>query len=110
MDIKYSVVVPVYKNEDSIPRLIKTLMSVANNLDGSMEAIFVVDGSPDQSFRLIRLALEGISFPVQLLVHSRNFGSFAAIRSGLAAAEGKYVGVIAADLQEAARATTAVLF
>ena len=42
------------------------------------------------------------SWPVrsQLLELSRNFGSFAAIGAGLAAAKGDYVAVIAADLQE----------
>jgi glycosyltransferase involved in cell wall biosynthesis len=36
----------------------------------------------------------------QLLSHSRNFGAFAAIRTGLAAARGDDVAVMAADLQE----------
>jgi glycosyltransferase involved in cell wall biosynthesis len=36
----------------------------------------------------------------QLLVLSRNFGSFTAVRTGLAAARGQYIAVMAADLQE----------
>src|SRR5262249_56029257 len=36
----------------------------------------------------------------KLLVHSRNFGSFAAIRSGLEAGEGDWFAAVAADLQE----------
>ena len=36
----------------------------------------------------------------QLIAHSRNFGSFAAIRTGLSHALGDYIGVMAADLQE----------
>jgi glycosyltransferase involved in cell wall biosynthesis len=38
--------------------------------------------------------------PTQLIAHARNFGSFPAIRTGLAAATGQYFGVMAADLQE----------
>ena len=98
--MKFSVVIPVYKNEASIPRLLEALSNMSLQLDGEMDAVFVVDGSPDQSFGLLRAALDGLKFPAQLLAHSRNFGSFPAIRTGLAAARGDYFGVMAADLQE----------
>jgi polyisoprenyl-phosphate glycosyltransferase len=98
--MKYSVVIPVYKNEASIPRLIDALVSMNRDLNGRMEAVLVVDGSPDRSFELLRDAIATVDFPVQLLAHSRNFGSFPAIRTGLAAARGEFYGVMAADLQE----------
>lgn len=98
--VKFSVVVPVYKNEASIPRLLQALAEMSRSLDGAMEAVLVVDGSPDRSFALLREALDELPFPAQLLVHSRNFGSFPAIRSGLIAARGEFFGVMAADLQE----------
>lgn len=98
--MRFSVVIPVYKNEASIPRLLEALLNMSRQLDGEMEAVFVVDGSPDQSFGLLRAALDRLEFPAQLLAHSRNFGSFPAIRTGLAAARGDYFGVMAADLQE----------
>ena len=98
--MKFSVVIPVYRNEASIPRLLEALSSMNRQLNGEMEAVFVVDGSPDQSFALLRAALENLEMPAQLLAHSRNFGSFPAIRTGLAAARGEYFGVMAADLQE----------
>jgi len=98
--MKYSVVIPVYKNEDSITRLLEALTQMNASLDNDMEAVFVVDGSPDKSFELLKNALEQVSFSAQLLTHSRNFGSFPAIRSGLIASRGEYFGVMAADLQE----------
>lgn len=98
--MRFSVVIPVYRNEASIPRLLEALTAMSQQLNGEMEAVFVVDGSPDQSFSLLRSALDGLNFPAQLLVHSRNFGSFPAIRTGMAAARGEYYGVMAADLQE----------
>lgn len=98
--MKFSVVIPVYKNEDSIPQLLETLSEMSRQLYGQMEAVFVVDGSPDQSFGLLRAALDRLEFPAQLLAHSRNFGSFPAIRTGLSVARGEYFGVMAADLQE----------
>lgn len=98
--VKYSVVIPVYRNEDSIARLLSALSGIAAEFEGAMEVVFVVDGSPDRSFALLKEALPGLGFPAQLLAHSRNFGSFPAIRTGLAAARGEYYGVMAADLQE----------
>lgn len=98
--MKYSVIIPVYKNEASIPSLIEALKAMNQELDGHLEAVFVVDGSPDNSYLLLREALANLGFPAQLLAHSRNFGAFPAIRSGLKAARGLYFGVMAADLQE----------
>lgn len=100
IDIQYSTIIPVYKNEESIPRLFEALEELSQSLDHVMEVVLVVDGSPDQSYAIIKRLMESASFPVQLIGHSRNFGSFPAIRTGLKAAKGKYFGVIAADLQE----------
>ena len=98
--MKYSLIIPVYKNQASIPRLIEALKFMDDELNGLMEVVFVVDGSPDQSYTILRDEIEKLNFPAQLLAHSRNFGSFPAIRSGLEAARGDYFGVMAADLQE----------
>lgn len=99
-----SVVIPVYRNEGSIPSLIAALSDVAHKARQDFgcltEIVFVVDGSPDNSYALLAQSLPAAPFASQLLLHSRNFGSFAAIRTGLRAATGQYFGVIAADLQE----------
>ncbi len=60
----------------------------------------MVDGSPDRCFEVLRTELPKHPFTSQLLAHSRNFGSFAAIRTGLGAARGEFFAVMAADLQE----------
>jgi glycosyltransferase involved in cell wall biosynthesis len=65
-----------------------------------LEVVFVVDGSPDRSAEQIARELNKASFEWQLVELSRNFGSFAAIRQGLAIAQGEFVAVLAADLQE----------
>ena len=96
----FSLVIPVYKNEANVPRLLDALRALAPTLPEALELVFVVDGSPDQSHALLAQALPGLPFAAQLLAHSRNFGSFAAIRSGLQAARGDRFGVMAADLQE----------
>lgn len=96
----YSLIIPIYKNEASIPLLLQTLEEMNEQLNGQMEVVFVVDGSPDNSYALVYEALNTVRFPAQLLAHSRNFGAFPAIRTGLKAARGRYFAVMAADLQE----------
>ena len=98
--VKYSLVVPVYRNEGSIPELIAAIRRLSDALGGALEAVLVVDGSPDRSHELLRELLPGSGLDAQLLLLSRNFGSFAAIRAGLAAAQGERFAVMAADLQE----------
>lgn len=95
-----SIVVPVYRNEDSIEPLLVVLASLTARVDMPLEAVFVIDGSPDRSYQRLRDLLPGQPFPSQLVSLSRNFGAFAAIRSGLGAANGSIIAVMAADLQE----------
>jgi len=99
-----SIVIPVYRNEGSIVPLIEalsdTVRKAVQDFGCATEVVFVVDGSPDNSYALLAQSLPAAPFASQLLLHSRNFGSFAAIRTGLRAATGEYFGVLAADLQE----------
>jgi len=100
----YSVIVPVYRTAEFVPLLIAEFTRinelVQTRFGLPVEFVFVVDGSPDASHALLEAALPQAPFHSQLVLHARNFGSFAAIRTGLLAAKGEYFGVIAADLQE----------
>jgi glycosyltransferase involved in cell wall biosynthesis len=100
--IRYTVVVPVYGNEATLPRVIERLRDLDTRLGGGIEGVFVVDGSPDDSIQVLRDLLPSVDLPTQLVAHSRNFGSFAAIRTGMSVARGEYVAAMAADLQEPA--------
>lgn len=96
----YSLIIPVYRNEGSLPDLLSVLIVMNDDLDGQLEVVFVVDGSPDACYAKLKAVLPQQPFRSQLLLHSRNYGSFPAIRSGLAVARGDYFAVMAADLQE----------
>jgi glycosyltransferase involved in cell wall biosynthesis len=87
-------------NAGSIDALIDRLESLNDARGGALEAVFVVDGSPDTSLAALRTKLARSTLDAQLLALSRNFGSFSAIRAGLAVARGDFIGVMAADLQE----------
>lgn len=95
-----TLVIPVYRNEESLPELLLAVQSLASALEGRMEAVFVVDGSPDRSYEILRRELPALALQSKLVLLSRNFGSFAAIRTGLARGGGERFVVMAADLQE----------
>jgi glycosyltransferase involved in cell wall biosynthesis len=95
-----SIIIPVYRNEESLESLLESLDGLVESTDGALEVVFVVDGSPDNSFEILRSRLPKARFHSQLLLLSRNFGSFSAIAAGLEAARGDLFAVIAADLQE----------
>jgi glycosyltransferase involved in cell wall biosynthesis len=95
-----SLVIPVYKNESSLADLLEAVAELANRLGPDFEVVFVVDGSPDRCAAVLREQLPGAPFRSKLLLHSRNYGSFAAIRTGIEAASGDMFAVMAADLQE----------
>lgn len=95
-----SLVIPVYRNEENLPRLFRELELLAERLGDDFEIVFVVDGTPDASLRILQEHLPSWPLRTKLIELSRNFGSFAAIAAGLRSASGDYMAVLAADLQE----------
>lgn len=95
-----TLVIPVYKNEGSIPDLLAAVAGLHQQLEGELQTIFVIDGSPDRCYELLRDALPSQPFQSKLALLSRNFGSFSAIRAGLELCESERYAVMAADLQE----------
>jgi glycosyltransferase involved in cell wall biosynthesis len=95
-----SVVVPVYRNEATLPELLNQIAALYQQGGDTFEVVFVIDGSPDQSYALLKLRLPEMPFPSQLVCLSRNFGSFAAVRAGMSLATGDAVAILAADLQQ----------
>lgn len=95
-----TLVVPIYRNAESISALLEAIARLDRELGGELEAVFVVDGSPDDSYLRLSKGLRDAPFRSQLLLLSRNFGAFSAIRAGLAAGTGDSFAVMAADLQE----------
>ena len=83
--MKLSLVIPIYRNEACIPDLLATLTELDRAMEGDFEAVLVVDGSPDRCYEILREELPSAPFCSQLLLLSRNFGAFAAVRAGMEA-------------------------
>jgi polyisoprenyl-phosphate glycosyltransferase len=96
---KYSIVIPIYNEEESFPDLVRRLTEVMDLLDGPTEVVLVDDGSKDASYQLMLQAnTEDARFKVLQL--SRNFGHQLAITAGMDAASGQAVIIMDADLQD----------
>jgi glycosyltransferase involved in cell wall biosynthesis len=95
-----SLVIPVYLNASNIDALIAAVSTLSDGLNGDLETVFVVDGSPDDSLARLTAGLAESGLNAKILIHSRNFGSFAAVRTGMEAASGRAIAVMAADLQD----------
>src|SRR2546423_4914729 len=95
---RYSVVVPVYNEEESLLELGRRLAAVLDELDGSSEVLLVDDGSTDATPALL-VELERRDSRFRAMRLSRNFGHQIAITAGLDAARGAAIVVMDADLQ-----------
>ena len=95
-----SLVIPVYRNAENLPRLLTELEQLATRLPTDLEVVFVVDGSPDSSLQILQERLPTWPIRSQLIELSRNVGSFAAIAAGLTSGKGEHFAVMAADMQE----------
>lgn len=97
--IKYSIVVPVYNEEEVIHETYRRLTEVMRSTKEAYELLFVNDGSRDRTAEIIKAYSEQDS-TVVLLDFARNFGHQIAITAGMDYARGEAVVVIDADLQD----------
>ena len=96
---KYSIVIPLYNEEEIFPSLVERLQQVMTELDGPAEVVMVDDGSRDRTFELARAA--GDRDPrFKVIRFSRNFGHQLAITAGMDATSGDAVIIMDADLQD----------
>jgi glycosyltransferase involved in cell wall biosynthesis len=95
----YSVVAPVYNEEETLPHFYDRLTAVMEGLGESYEIVLVNDGSRDGSYRAMR-ALHERDPRVVVVDFSRNFGHQIAISAGLDHARGDAVAIIDSDLQD----------
>ena len=100
LDPIFSLIVPIFRNAENVADLILAIGDLVPRIPAKCEVIFVDDGSPDKSGQLLLEAQSHIPCSTKIVFHSRNFGAFTAIRTGLEFSSGKYFAAMAADLQE----------
>jgi glycosyltransferase involved in cell wall biosynthesis len=93
-----SVIVPVFNEAESLPKLLEALTAVLTGLPYAYEIILVNDGSTDSSLSVMRSF--GATHPeVKVVDFRRNYGQTAALMAGIDHATNDVVVMIDADLQ-----------
>lgn len=104
MDI--SIIVPLYNEAESLPKLNEWIARVMKENGFSYEVIYVNDGSTDESWKVIeKLQRDEVQSTkeeghVHGICFRRNYGKSAALYCGFKAAQGDVVITMDADLQD----------
>ena len=95
-----TIVAPCYNEEESLPIFYQTVVDMEEQLSSvNIEFLFVDDGSRDNTLQVCRQLHEKDN-RVHYVSFSRNFGKEAGIFAGLEKANGDYVVIMDADLQD----------
>ena len=94
----FSLIIPIYNEEETIPAFYKRLSAVMDQL-GHCELILINDGSGDRSLKMMR-DLHQQDSRICYLSFARNFGHQIAVTAGLNFARGQAVIIMDADLQD----------
>lgn len=98
MQQKLSIIVPMYNEEESIPKLYEKIMENIRN-QYEYELIFIDDGSTDTSVDRVKEIIAKDN-NVHLIIFRKNFGKAAALQAGFRNCTGDIVITMDADLQD----------
>lgn len=96
---KYSLIIPVYNEEEILPEMYRRVAAVMDQMDGRVELILVNDGSRDRTLALLR-DLHEKDPRICYLSLARNFGHQIAVTAGLNYVRGEAIIILDADLQD----------
>lgn len=99
MSITFSIVAPVFNEQDNIAELYRRVRETMDSTGEPWELILVDDGCTDGSTDRIR-ELAAQDARVRPIIFARNFGHQIAVTAGLDYARGQAVVIIDADLQD----------
>lgn len=96
--IAYSIIVPVYNSEATLPELYRRLAAYIEKQQAGWEFVFVDDGSRDESWKLLQ-DIKRKDKRVTAIRLNKNFGQHNATFCGFTFAKGSYMITIDDDLQ-----------
>jgi undecaprenyl-phosphate 4-deoxy-4-formamido-L-arabinose transferase len=94
-----SLVVPVYNEAANLHDLWTRLVAVMPGMGRPWEAVFVDDGSTDDSLSMLKRFAEEVPGHVRVIELARNFGQHSAVLAGFKQAKGDIIVTLDADLQ-----------
>lgn len=98
MNCEFTIIVPVFNEEENLERVEKELKAYIQSSKYSSKVLFVNDGSSDGSQKLIE-EICGREELFGYILLEKNHGLSAAIKAGIDVAQTPYVGYIDSDLQ-----------
>lgn len=98
--MKLSLVVPCYNEAENVAAFQDAVIGAFDGCGYDYEIIFVNDGSRDATLHNLKKLHAAQKCPVKVISFSRNFGKESAIYAGMEHAEGEYISLIDADLQQ----------
>ena len=100
MEMKLSLVVPCYNEAENVAPFQEAVIQAFQGCGYDFELVFINDGSRDATLHNLKKLYSAQKCPVKVVSFSRNFGKEAGIYAGLQYAEGSYIALIDADLQQ----------
>ena len=98
--MKLSLVVPCYNEAESVALFQDAVIQAFDGCGYDYEIIFVDDGSKDATLHNLKKLHAQHRCPVKIISFSRNFGKEAGLYAGMEHADGEYISLIDADLQQ----------
>jgi glycosyltransferase involved in cell wall biosynthesis len=97
-DIGYSIVVPLYNEQDNVLPLYTRIVEAMVDIGGAYEIVFVDDGSRDGTFKILS-EIAGADSRITLVRLRKNFGQTAGLKAGFDFARGEFIISMDGDLQ-----------
>ena len=98
--MKLSLVVPCYNEAENVAPFQEAVIQAFQGCGYDFELVFINDGSRDATLHNLKKLYSAQKCPVKVVSFSRNFGKEAGIYARLQYAEGSYIALIDADLQQ----------
>ena len=98
--MKLSLVVPCYNEAENVALFQDAVIEAFHGCGYDYEIIFIDDGSRDATMHNLRKLYHAQKCPVKVVSFSRNFGKESGLYAGLQHADGEYISLIDADLQQ----------
>lgn len=96
---KITLVVPCFNEQEALPIFYREATFVMKEIDYEYELLFINDGSKDNTLKILK-EIANTDKNVRYISFSRNFGKEAAMYAGFCNADGDYVTVMDADMQD----------
>lgn len=98
--MKLSLIVPCYNEAENVADFQSAVITAFDGCGYDYEIVFVNDGSRDATLHNLKKLHAKQACPIKVISFSRNFGKESALFAGLEHADGEYISLIDADLQQ----------